>query len=126
MLPPEPLLAEKVAARLKLSNKARKRLTVAADQDLDGSPRALAYWIGPEGAIDRLLLAGRIEDVAAVAAWLPPKLPIAGGALIKRGLAPGPAVARTLQAVERRWVAEGFPDGEGFNSIVAEALAGAP
>ena len=124
LLPPEPLLAEKVAVRLKSSNKARKRLTIAADQDLNGSPHALAYWVGPEGATDRLLLAGRVEDATSVAGWLPPKLPIAGGALIKRGLAPGPAVARTLQAVERRWVAEGFPDGERFETIVAEALAG--
>ena len=125
LLPPEPLLAEKVAARLKLSNKARKRLTIAADQDLDGSPRGLAYWIGPESAADRLLLAGHVEEAAAVAGWLPPKLPIAGGALIKRGLAPGPAVARTLQAVERRWVAEGFPDGERLGAIVDEELAAA-
>jgi poly(A) polymerase len=125
LLPPEPLLAEKVAIRLKLSNKARKRLTVAADQGLDGSPRALAYWIGPEGATDRLLLAGRIDDAAAVAGWLPPKLPIAGGALIKRGLAPGPAVARTLRAVEQRWVAEGFPNGERLDSIITDALTGA-
>ncbi|CAA9523982.1 MAG: CCA tRNA nucleotidyltransferase [uncultured Sphingomonas sp.] len=124
LLPPEPLLAEKVAARLKLSNKARKRLAIAADQDLDGSPRALAYWIGPEGAADRLLLAGRIEDSAGVAKWTPPKLPIAGGALIKRGLAPGPTVARTLQAIEGRWVAEGFPNGERLETIVADALAG--
>jgi poly(A) polymerase len=52
-----------------------------------------------------------------------PRLPISGGQLIKRGVAQGPLVARTLQAIERQWVAAGFPDGEAFKRIVAEAVA---
>jgi poly(A) polymerase len=60
-----------------------------------------------------------------LAGWVPPKLPIGGGALIRRGLQPGPLVARTLREVERRWVAEGFPDGERLDRIVDEALVGA-
>ena len=123
LLPPDPPGAERIAARLKLSNKARKRLALAAERDLDGNPRALAYWIGSEGAADRLLLEGQAQDAAAVIDWVPPKLPVTGGTLIKRGLAPGPLVARTLQAIERRWVADGFPDGERFGAIVDEALA---
>ena len=58
MLPPDPLLAEKVAARLKLSNKARKRLACAADRELAANPEALAYRVGVECAVDRLLLGG--------------------------------------------------------------------
>ena len=38
LLPPDPLLAEKIAVRLKLSNKARKRLACAAARDLDRNP----------------------------------------------------------------------------------------
>ena len=38
LLPRDPLLAEKVAARLKLRNKARKRLAYAADPTLDRQP----------------------------------------------------------------------------------------
>ena len=46
LLPRDPALAEKVAARLKLSNRARKRLACAAEDDLAANPRALAYRAG--------------------------------------------------------------------------------
>jgi hypothetical protein len=39
-----------------------------------------------------------------------PVFPLKGGAIVARGVTAGPAVARILQAVEARWVAEGFPD----------------
>ncbi|MGA9581895.1 MAG: CCA tRNA nucleotidyltransferase, partial [Allosphingosinicella sp.] len=38
-----------------------------------------------------------------------PRLRVGGGELIAMGLAPGPVVARTLQAVEREWAESGFP-----------------
>jgi poly(A) polymerase len=125
LLPPDPLLAEKVAARLKLSNKARKRLALASDADLDLGPQALAYRIGSEHAIDRLLLAGQVEQARGLSGWTVPKLPISGGGLIARGLPPGPAIARTLKAIEAAWVAEGFPDEPRFAQLVDEALTGA-
>ena len=124
LLPTDPLLAEKIAARLKLSNRDRKRLASAVTAEHGINPRALAYEIGPEGASDRLLLAGRAEEVAALREWTPPKLPIGGGALISRGIAPGPLVARTLKQIERNWVEQGFPDGPAFERIVDEALVG--
>lgn len=123
LLPPDPLLAEKLAARLKLSNRDRKRLATAVGVDLDGHRHALGYAIGKEGAEDRLLLAGRAEDAAALGQWTPPRLPISGGALIARGLTPGPQVARMLKGIERRWVEEGFPSGAPFERIVEEALS---
>jgi poly(A) polymerase len=124
LLPPDAELAERVGARLKLSNHARKRLACAASRDVELEPRALAYRVGTECAVDRLLLAGRPADAAAIAGWTPPKLPIGGGALIGRGVPQGPQVARTLREVEDRWVAAGFPAGEEFERIVAECLAG--
>ena len=45
--------------------------------------------------------------------------------LIARGIAEGPAVARTLRQIEDHWVEAGFPTGEAFETIVADALAGA-
>ncbi len=122
LLPADPQAAERIAARLKLSNRARKRLALAADRDLDGAPRALAYWIGLEGALDRLLLAGRPAAAASVAGWSVPSLPVGGGELIKRGLKPGPAVAATLKRIERRWVEEGFPACGRVEQLVAEAM----
>ena len=54
-----------------------------------------------------------------------PRLPISGGQLIKRGVPQGPLVAKTLQAIERQWVAAGFPSGDAFKQIVGEAVAAA-
>ena len=124
LLPADPPLAERVAARLKLSNRARKRLACAASRQLDADPRALAYRAGTQCALDRLLLAGRPADAAAIAGWAVPRLPIAGGALISRGVPQGPEVARTLRRIEERWVAAGFPGGEEFKRIVADCVAG--
>jgi poly(A) polymerase len=122
LLPRDPALADAIAARLKLSNKARKRLSCAAGTDLGPAPEALAYRIGTECAVDRLLLAGETESAARIHRWRAPRLPIGGGALIERGLTEGPIVARTLKRIEDRWVAAGFPEGDAFNAIVGEAL----
>ena len=125
LLPAEPLTAEKVAARLKLSNKARKRMACAAVPYAGEQPQALAYRIGLNEAQDRLLLGGVAAAAAALEGWAPPRLPIGGGELIARGLKPGPAVARTLKQVEERWVGEGFPDAGRLEQLVAEALESA-
>jgi poly(A) polymerase len=123
LLPRDPMLAEKIAVRLRLSNKARKRLACAAGTDLFASPQALAYRVGLDCAVDRLLLAGQAEQAAAIAGWKAPRLPISGGRLIARGLPEGPVVARTLKQIEDRWVDAGFPHGEQLERIVSESLA---
>ena len=124
LLPADPQLADRVAVRLKLSNRARKRIACAAGRETGAEPRGLAYRLGSECAVDRLLLAGRAADAAAIARWTPPKLPIGGGTLISRGVPQGPEVARTLSQVEELWVAAGFPQGEEFDRIVARCIAG--
>ncbi|MEA3016352.1 MAG: poly(A) polymerase [Sphingomonadales bacterium] len=109
LLPPEPEIATAIALRLRLSKKKVKRLALAAERATE-DPHHLAYRIGPEAAVDRFLLSGGTgHDLAALQLWQPPRLPISGGELIAMGLAPGPAVARTLQAVEREWKEAGFP-----------------
>jgi poly(A) polymerase len=125
LLPRNPSLALSVAGRLRLSNKAKKRLACASGEIGGAPPQALAYRLGKECAVDRLLLAGRSGDAAEIASWAMPRLPISGGALIKRGLPEGPAVARTLRAIEDGWVEAGFPSGEAFDRIVADALGAA-
>ena len=122
LLPADAEVATRVAGRLKLSNKAKKRLASAADPSLGRNPRALAYRIGTESAVDRLLLAGEPADAAAIAAWAVPRLPISGGQLIARGIPEGPAVALTLKRIEDAWEAAGFPKGEELERLVAEAL----
>ena len=125
LLPGDPEIADDVAARLRLSNKARKRLSCSAAREIGDGARTLAYRAGVQCALDRLLLAGKAQDASAIADWHPPRLPIGGGALIKRGLAAGPIVARTLKRIEDNWVAAGFPAGEAFETIVSEALMSA-
>jgi len=128
LLPRDPDAVAAVAKRLRLSKKAVKRLSLAAGP-ADAEATRLAYRIGAEAAVDRLLLAGETGgDLAALQRWQPPRLPMTGGELIGMGLTAGPDVARTLQTVERRWVEAGFPaDKETVREIaerlVAEALA---
>jgi poly(A) polymerase len=122
LLPREPRTADAVAARLRLSNKARKRLACAAGNDLGSSPHVLAYRLGKECAADRLLLAGRAAEAAAIVGWTAPRLPISGGGLIELGLPEGPIVARSLKQIEERWIEAGFPTGDAFDSLVREVL----
>ena len=122
LLPRKPDLAQDIATRLRFSNKARKRLACASSADLDLSPRALAYRVGSECAVDRLLLGGDFEHAAEIAGWKAPRLPISGGALIKRGLPEGPDVAQALRRIDNRWVEAGFPTGDEFQKIIEEEL----
>lgn len=125
LLPREPRVADAVAARLKLSNKAKKRLSCAAQTELGAAPEALAYRIGADCAIDRLLLAGDAAAAARLKHWPVPRLPIGGGDLIRRGLKEGPIVAKTLKAIDRAWADAGFPEGEEFETLVARTIADA-
>jgi poly(A) polymerase len=119
LLPPE--AAEPVGARLKLSNADRKRLSSATGPVAHEGARALGYRIGVPLAIDRLLIAG--ADPADLKEWVAPALPISGGALVARGLAKGPDVARVLRAIEDRWISEEFPGAERVAIIADETVA---
>jgi poly(A) polymerase len=122
LLPPEPEIASAVAARLRLSKKAAKRLASAAVPD-DGSPApVLAYRMGAEEAADRILLGRRDPaEARALAGWARPRLLVGGGDLIAMGLEPGPIVAGTLQTIEARWAEAGFPDDPEAQRAIARA-----
>lgn len=117
LLPANPGLAEEIANRLRLSNAERKHLmTLAARRaDDDVNPKALAYRLGVESAVDRLLLG--TGDAADILGWTPPKFPLTGGSIVARGIQAGPEVARVLQAAERQWIEEGFPDAARVEEI---------
>ena len=51
-----------------------------------------------------------------------PVFPLKGGAIVAHGITAGPDVARILKSLEARWVAEGFPDSDRVNQMLAEAL----
>ncbi|HEX8446228.1 MAG TPA: CCA tRNA nucleotidyltransferase, partial [Sphingomonas sp.] len=122
LLPVDPVRAEAIARRLKLSKAQTLRLRLAATRDGPETPAALAYRIRLEPAIDRLLLTG--GDARALIGWERPALGLSGGDLIAMGLPPGPLVAATLQRVERAWSDAGFPD-DGANAIARAAVAAA-
>lgn len=122
LLPADPEVADQVAARLRLSAAQRKRLVAAADRGAETvDARALAYRLGREAAIDRLLLRG--EEMASLVGWDIPHLPLKGGEIVARGISAGPEVARILKDIERLWVAEGFPDRQRIEAMLAEKLA---
>ncbi|MFC4294810.1 CCA tRNA nucleotidyltransferase [Novosphingobium tardum] len=124
LLPADPATAAATASRLRLSNSQRKRLAQAARrEDGPGNARELAYRLGRDEAVDRILLAG--ASVAPLAGWEIPRLPLKGGEVVARGIAPGPEVARILHEVENRWVAEGFPDADRVAELRDEAIAAA-
>ena len=126
LLPPDPRTADLVGARLKLSNKARKRLSLALEAGPERlPPRTLAFRIGVEGAVDHILLDPNapLDSLAQLADWSPPQLPIGGGALIARGLSPGPDVAKALAEVQRIWVEEGFPDADRVAEIADQTVS---
>ena len=121
LLPAEPAVAEQVAARLRLSTPQRKRLVAAANRDrLPGDARALAYRIGRDEAVDRLLLAG--VETSSLTGWEIPSFPLKGGEIVARGVSAGPEVARILRQLETQWVAEGFPERQRVLALLDERL----
>jgi poly(A) polymerase len=130
LLPADAELAGQVAARFRLSGAQKKRLMGAAGRSADNPPRSgedartLAYRLGMEQALDRLLLTG--VDIAPLTDWTIPTFPLKGGEIVARGIKAGPEVARILQAVEAQWVAEGFPDKARVWELLGEELVGYP
>jgi len=128
LLPPEPEPGASVGARLRLSNKAAKRIASAAGRSEGDSamkPAVLAYRIGREEAVDRLLLGEGDPSLAvSIAAWERPRLLVSGGMLIELGLTPGPIVAKAMQDVQGRWADAGFPENRADQLAIArEAVA---
>ncbi len=117
--------ADGVGARLKLSNADRKRLALATETRPDAPPKALAYRVGVESAVDQLLLAGQPQAAQSIANWAPPRLPLSGGAIVARGIDKGPEVARLLHAIEDQWIAENFPEGDRVTAIADDVVAAA-
>lgn len=123
LLPASVPLAEQVASRFRLSGAQKKRLALAAarDDDAEVDARALAYRLGRDSALDRLLLVG--GSTAPLHDWDIPVLPLKGGDIVARGVKAGPEVARVLRAVEARWIAEGFPDEGRVSALLDQELA---
>ena len=109
LLPADVQLAEAVASRFRLSGAQKKRLALAAARNgTEAEARPLAYRLGIDAALDRLLIAG--TDTSALRDWAIPQFPLKGGEIVARGIKAGPDVARVLRQVENGWIAAEFAD----------------
>lgn len=115
--------AADVAARLKLSNPQRARVTAAVQPPAGAAPQASAYSDGAEAVVDRLLIAGDAAAARPLIGWQRPRLPASGKDIIARGVAPGPEVAKRLGVFERAWVAAGFPNDADAIAAMLDAAA---
>lgn len=118
LLVPDAFAVDKVAARLKLSNKMRENLASRSNAGMptEANIRAIAYRFDNATARDVAMLFAnddslprcleRLED------WKSPIMQIKGGDLIKMGLPSGPIVTKTVLEIEAAWIAEGFPASE--------------
>ncbi|MEO9634112.1 MAG: CCA tRNA nucleotidyltransferase [Parasphingorhabdus sp.] len=130
ILPKDVHKADAIAKDLKLSKKQQKAIgqrlssgfTLAADNQANS--RSIAYRTSVDAARDTaLLFAGEsalLDMLSQLKDWQPPTFPLTGGDLIKRGLKPGPVVAKTLATIETAWIAQGFPDETWIKKFVDE------
>jgi len=132
--------AERLWQRLRLANAEHERLrrmgdawwrVSAAD---DKAMRALLYRLGPNGFVDRGLVAwARSPATARDPAWramigLPerwalPVFPLRAADFIKRGVAPGPSLGAALREAEEAWIAADFPAEPQAVAAIADAAA---
>lgn len=115
LLPQDASTGEQIAARLKLSNKARKRISAAlAPRPACGSGRELVFRIGKEAAIDQMLLdpGDDVTDIAELMHWKVPEFPVGGRDLLELGINAGPDVALLLGRIRESWIAAAFPSRE--------------
>jgi len=97
------------ARRLRLSKVDIARVGLAVQAVEPVPVYAMAWRIGAAAAMDRLLIAGAVQDARQLAVWERPRLPVSGRDYVARGVGPGPEVATRLARFERDWVAAGFP-----------------
>lgn len=130
VLPLDPLLADQVAARLRLSKAQRLALArFATPWPQSGSARQIAAQVQPEELTAPWLLlrapdAMLAEGWMSLAGWRVPDFPMGGRDIIALGIQAGPQVAKALGEVRRRWIVEDFPKGARLAEIAAEVVAG--
>ncbi|MFN3453148.1 MAG: CCA tRNA nucleotidyltransferase, partial [Sphingorhabdus sp.] len=124
----DPVAVDKVAARLKLSNKMRESLAnrLNAGMPTGANIRAIAYRFDNDTARDVAMLLADDDALmlclACLEDWVSPNMHIKGGDLIKIGLPAGPLVAKTLQQLEAVWIAEDFPASDRQSELAGQLV----
>ncbi|MEM9168524.1 MAG: CCA tRNA nucleotidyltransferase [Pseudomonadota bacterium] len=129
-----------LAEALRLSNadaaRAHDAAEAAATLDPLADERAVKerlYRLGAPAFADALTVrAAQDPDAhrwsahtALAAAWSPPDFPLKGADVVARGVAPGPAVTRTLNAAEDAWIEADYPPRDVALSILDTLCASA-
>ncbi|NJM51266.1 MAG: CCA tRNA nucleotidyltransferase [Sphingomonadales bacterium] len=131
LLPADVQIADKIAMRLKLSNRMRKDMAalIGGRSICADNIRAFAFHNGLESARDAALLFTGDSDLPAalsqLADWKIPEFPVKGGDIIAKGLTAGPVVAQTIKEIRDSWIAHGFPAGATLGAIVDQYVAAA-
>jgi poly(A) polymerase len=134
--------AERLRERLRLTKAESERLVSVGDAWRrivvglsEQAARALLYRLGPDGYLDRVLLAwSRAPEGVADPQWralatLPsrwkaPQFPLKAADFMARGVEKGPRLGAAMRAAEEAWIEAGFPlDREALARIVEEAVA---
>jgi poly(A) polymerase len=128
LLPDDPAVGAAVAARLRLSNAQRDRLSAALGTEpklvswmSPRKARQIIYRIGLQPFLDRVTLAwAASERIAATTQWralLPlgqswpiPTLPLTGDEVAAAGVPRGPLIGAVMREVEDWWVENDFID----------------
>lgn len=115
LLPRDAIVVERVAARLKLSNKLRDNLAkrVSTPDPSVHNIREVAYRSGMDCATDAAMLYADGEILRDCLVKLGtnsvPEFELKGGDLIALGLPAGTVVGKALHTVETSWISEDFP-----------------
>ncbi|WP_198024107.1 CCA tRNA nucleotidyltransferase [Sphingorhabdus lutea] len=129
ILPHDPKLTYKIAARLKMSKKNMLLMAILSDrQEInDINVRKLAFEHGLENATDIALLYGHDDDYAAIISdiqkWEIPYFSLNGSQLIDAGIEKGPKVSALVKQIKNKWMDCGFPAGQSFDELVNQMIS---
>lgn len=126
LLNEDPQQADTVAARLRLSKAQRLALArYATPWPGHGTARQIAAQVQPAETVAAWLLlrapeAGMTEGWQSLQGWAVPEFPLGGRDIMALGVDAGPAVAKALGEIRRRWIAEGFPATDRLHEIARD------
>ncbi|MEM8773105.1 MAG: CCA tRNA nucleotidyltransferase [Pseudomonadota bacterium] len=128
-----------IESALRLSNAEgalRKRALAGLSQIKRGltekAVRALIYRLGRDGFADAVALAGAFQRIdrteyerltSILDQWLPPVFPASGKDVVALGIEKGPAISAILEAAEKQWIEEDFPEVSRVKAILKESAA---
>jgi poly(A) polymerase len=132
--------AERLSARLRLSNAESERLAPldgwwrVAPAEGERAARAVLYHLGPQPFTDRVLLAWSRTDAGAgdtswrelatlPQRWTAPAFPLKSADFTRRGVRAGPALGAAMRAAKEAWIAADFPADRAMIEAIAERAA---